>query len=147
MESRQRPKKPVPWSLEAASPVESGVRRFRLRLPVKWFRSSDDRSDLLRSRSGRLSGLLSGCPPTDTRPQARAKLGNCAHKRCARALQEFFSEMPSAVHRERAARRVARPPAPSAARDEGLDALRVAQERDHHGDAADEEDALHDVLA
>jgi len=25
---------------------------------------------------GRLSGLLSGCPPTDTRPQARAKLGN-----------------------------------------------------------------------
>jgi hypothetical protein len=32
----------------------------------------------LRSRSGRLSGLLSGCPPTDTRPQARAKLGNSA---------------------------------------------------------------------
>jgi hypothetical protein len=29
----------------------------------------------LRSRSGRLSGLLSGCPPIDTRPQARAKLG------------------------------------------------------------------------
>src|SRR5262249_17303250 len=28
----------------------------------------------LRSHSGRLSGLLSGCPPTDTRPQARAKL-------------------------------------------------------------------------
>src|SRR5262245_51260759 len=39
----------------------------------------------LRSRSGRLSGLLSGCPPTDTRPQARAKLGNCAHKRYAPA--------------------------------------------------------------
>src|SRR5215472_11531459 len=28
-----------------------------------------------RSHSGRLSGLLSGCPPTDTRPQARANLG------------------------------------------------------------------------
>jgi len=62
------------------------VRRFRLRLPVKcselrsWGRElkleAEARS--LRSRSGRLSGLLSGCPPTDTRPQARAKLGNCA---------------------------------------------------------------------
>ena len=52
--------------------------------------------------------------------------------------------MPSAVHRERVARRVARPPAPSAARDEGLDALRVAQERDHHGDAAKEETATTD---
>src|SRR5215475_11423190 len=29
-----------------------------------------------RSHSGRLSGLLSGCPPTDTRPQARANLGS-----------------------------------------------------------------------
>src|SRR6516225_2465949 len=29
-----------------------------------------------RPHSGRLSGLLSGCPPTGTRPQARAKLGN-----------------------------------------------------------------------
>ena len=28
-----------------------------------------------RPHSGRLSGLLSGCPPTGTRPQARAKLG------------------------------------------------------------------------
>ena len=28
-----------------------------------------------RPHSGRLSGLLSGCPPIDTRPQARAKLG------------------------------------------------------------------------
>src|SRR5579871_5389784 len=41
-------------------------------------RSSNDPMTLRssRSRSGRLSGLLSGCPPTDTRPQARAKLGN-----------------------------------------------------------------------
>src|SRR5260370_18443713 len=40
-------------------------------------RSSDDPVILRssRSRSGRLSGLLSGCPPIDTRPQARAKLG------------------------------------------------------------------------
>ena len=33
--------------------------------------SKDVRSRVLR----RLSGLLSGCPPIDTRPQARAKLG------------------------------------------------------------------------
>ena len=40
-------------------------------------RNSNDPATLRssRSRSGRLSGLLSGCPPIDTRPQARAKLG------------------------------------------------------------------------
>src|ERR1700761_3630291 len=41
--------------------------------------------------SGRLSGLLSGCPPTGTRPQARAKLGNrelsAMHHRC----KSFFA--------------------------------------------------------
>jgi hypothetical protein len=44
------------------------VRRFRLRLPILVVRK---RVRVLR----RLSGLLSGCPPIDTRPQARAKLG------------------------------------------------------------------------
>jgi len=38
----------------------------------------------------RLSGLLSGYLPTDTRPQARAKLGNSAHKGFAQDVQEFF---------------------------------------------------------
>jgi hypothetical protein len=38
----------------------------------------------------RLSGLLSGYLPTDTRPQARAKLGKNAHKRFDSASQEFF---------------------------------------------------------
>ena len=43
-----------------------------------------------RSRSGRLSGLLSGCPPTDTRPQARAKLGKRAHNGIATVTQVVF---------------------------------------------------------
>src|SRR3712207_7142039 len=38
-----------------------------LRLPVRGVEG--------KSAFGRLSGLLSGCPPTGTRPQARAKLG------------------------------------------------------------------------
>ena len=37
----------------------------------------------------RLSGLLSGCPPTDTRPQARAKLGNSANKPLCSDAQAF----------------------------------------------------------
>src|SRR5579863_940005 len=43
----------------------------------------------LRSRSGRLSGLLSGCPPTDTRPQARAKLGEGAISLYCDPLQDL----------------------------------------------------------
>ena len=46
----------------------------------------------LRSRSGRLSGLLSGCPPTDTRPQARANLGKSAHKCICTRMQEKFCD-------------------------------------------------------
>ena len=38
----------------------------------------------------RLSGLLSGYLPTDTRPQARAKLGKCRNKRFESASQHFF---------------------------------------------------------
>src|SRR5215475_71216 len=37
----------------------------------------------------RLSGLLSGCPPTDTRPQARAKLGVEKAKRSGSESQAF----------------------------------------------------------
>jgi len=38
----------------------------------------------------RLSGLLSGYLPTDTRPQARAKLGKSANKGFESAVQHFF---------------------------------------------------------
>ena len=51
----------------------------------------DDDTRALRSRSGRLSGLLSGCPPTDTRPQARAKLGESAIRSNHPSLQEIFA--------------------------------------------------------
>src|SRR5271170_6780234 len=56
LEGRQRPKKPGPSLLQVASPVWRGS-PVRLRLPVF---------------QGRLTGLLSRSPPTDTRPQARA---------------------------------------------------------------------------
>jgi hypothetical protein len=52
-----------------------------------------------RPHSGRLSGLLSGCPPTGTRPQARAKLGErdivALATRCKIffAFAEIFSQM------------------------------------------------------
>ena len=51
----------------------------------------DDDTRALRSRSGRLSGLLSGCPPTDTRPQARAKLGKSAIRSNHPPMQEIFA--------------------------------------------------------
>src|ERR1700688_3575100 len=38
----------------------------------------------------RLSGLLSGYLPTDTRPQARAKLGKNANRAFGTAAQHFF---------------------------------------------------------
>src|SRR5262249_60281041 len=39
----------------------------------------------------RLSGLLSGYLPTDTRPQARAKLGNSRNNLFERAVKRFFA--------------------------------------------------------
>ena len=60
LEGRRRPKKPGPSLLQVASPVGRGA-PVCLRLPV------------LR---GRLTGLLSRSPPTDTRPQARAYWAN-----------------------------------------------------------------------
>src|SRR6185437_4243998 len=56
-----------------------------------------------RPHSGRLSGLLSGCPPTGTRPQARAKLGNrelsALNSRCKSffAVRRIFSRARTAM--------------------------------------------------
>src|SRR5438132_3028884 len=86
----------------------------------------------LRSCSGRLSGLLSGCPPTDTRPQARANLGKSAHKSVCTFVQAFFSVRENFSC---AARR-------SAAPGERLDLLRGANELNHHHDTEEHE---HDV--
>jgi hypothetical protein len=57
----------------------------------------------------RLSGLLSGYLPTDTRPQARAKLGNSANSRFEFVAQEFFCpehKFPNACLQARFARGV-----------------------------------------
>jgi hypothetical protein len=47
-----------------------------------------------RPHSGRLSGLLSGCPPTGTRPQARAKLGERDISAMAQRCKHFFPQRP-----------------------------------------------------
>jgi hypothetical protein len=60
LESRQRRKSPVRRCFKPRPPLERGA-PVRLRLPVF---------------HGRLTGLLSRSPPTDTRPQARAYWAN-----------------------------------------------------------------------
>src|SRR3978361_330165 len=46
----------------------------------------------------RLSGLLSGYLPTDTRPQARAKLGKSANRAFESASQHFFCAADRFLH-------------------------------------------------
>jgi hypothetical protein len=79
-------------SVVALSRVARGERALpvRLRLPVAGAREQSKQSALSLRR---LSGLLSGCPPTDTRPQARAKLGTTEISDLARARNNFsFNE-------------------------------------------------------
>src|ERR1700716_3176504 len=87
----------------------------------------------------RLSGLLSGCPPIDTRPQARAKLGMQELMDPARTRKSFGRGAPQA---DRARLGVGWPRRASALGHERLDLLGMAHERDHDGNAAEEEDAL-----
>jgi hypothetical protein len=49
----------------------------------------------------RLSGLLSGYLPTDTRPQARAKLGKSANSGFESGSQDFFCAADNFLARER----------------------------------------------
>jgi hypothetical protein len=56
----------------------------------------------------RLSGLLSGYLPTDTRPQARAKLGKSGNRGFDSASQDFFSAEEKFPHRVFAAPRSVR---------------------------------------
>ena len=73
---RQRRKSPVRRCFKSRPPF-GGVRRF---------------ASGCRSFFRRLTGLLSGSPPTDTRPQARAKLGKQRNMRFRPALQVIFSK-------------------------------------------------------
>src|SRR5258708_31941565 len=67
-------KKPGPSLLQVASPVWRGSPvRLRLSVCSRW-----------------LTGLLSGSPPTDTRPQARAKLGKEISTQITPSAQAFF---------------------------------------------------------
>ena len=102
------------------------MRRFRLRLPVRFL------GEVLASLSRRLAGLLSRYLPTDTRPQARAKLGTTEitfFSRCARELVRRLKNFLNFLFR--------RLNAPSSlARGERFDAVSVADELRHDGDAA-----------
>lgn len=101
--NQPRPKKPASSLLQAASPAEYGVHRS----PPAADRCSgldDDDTFNVGPPQGitaaipvhpwRPSSLLSGCPPTDTRPQARAKLGKAGNRNNGRHMQEKFSPGP-----------------------------------------------------
>src|SRR5262252_8712660 len=128
-----------------ASGCQSSVRSCKRSqtLASSDFPSSDIAS--WRSHSGRLSGLLSGCPPTDTRPQARANLGNLeisgfhtTRKTKSRCARKIFADNASKVSRSLIRRRRESRDATrasldaSVARREWLDAHAVAHEVRHH---------------
>lgn len=90
--NRLRPKKPASSLLQAASPAEYGVHRSPpaadLCLELDGLRHLEGSHPRSLVRSGRPSGLLSGCPPIDTRPQARANMGKAGDRGIARSNQE-----------------------------------------------------------
>ena len=101
METGRDQKSPVRRCFKPRPPLRTGCAGFAsgCRSSV---RGSNDPETLRssRSRSGRLSGLLSGCPPIDTRPQARAKLGKAQlsdpfrfRKFFAHGIGAIFNEM------------------------------------------------------
>src|SRR5690242_3219072 len=128
---RQRPRKPDRRCFKP---------RPLLRAECAGFASSC-RSDFLESLallSRRLAGLLSGYLPTDTRPQARAKLGNIRNNiffaLCKRISSPHENFLNFFFRRLIATR--------SVARGERFDAMRGADELRHDGEAAQHE---HDV--
>jgi hypothetical protein len=74
LEGRQRRKSPVRRCFKSRPPF-GGVRRF---------------ASGCRFVKGRLTGLLSRSPPTDTRPQARAYWASLLFGRIARKRKRFF---------------------------------------------------------
>jgi hypothetical protein len=76
------PKKPFRRCFKPRRPLRAGYAGF-----ASGCRSREQGSKRLFLR--RLSGLLSGCPPTDTRPQARAKLGDSAIRHSAATCKRF----------------------------------------------------------
>ena len=81
LEGQRDQKSPLRRCFKPRPPLSAGCAGFASGCRSRWLRKLDR---FLR----RLSGLLSGCPPTDTRPQARAKLGDARNNRCGHDLQE-----------------------------------------------------------
>src|SRR5512132_3199213 len=109
-------------------------------------------SELRRSQTQCCDLALGGCPascPDAHRPthgHRHVRNWAIAHISDVYALDKNFFRLRSTLAARRdAARASPRARASSAAGGEGLDASGVADERDHDGDAAGEEDALHDV--
>ena len=91
---------------ERGSPVfppAAGCCRVRCRHPDRRLGAPARPASILKP--WRLSGLLSGCPPTDTRPQARAKLGK-AQIRTLAPSDKYFFDTPPNIGRKPAAIRV-----------------------------------------
>jgi hypothetical protein len=91
---------------ERGSPVfppAAGCCRVRCRHPDRRLGAPARPASILKP--WRLSGLLSGCPPTDTRPQARAKLGKAQIRTLVPSDKYFFDTVPN-IGRKRAAIRV-----------------------------------------
>ena len=97
LEGRRDQKSPLRRCFKPRPPLRAGYAGFASGCRSSVFGAANDRElsvlanlGFLRSRSGRLSGLLSGCPPTDTRPQARAKLGEAQLIAVASLCKGFF---------------------------------------------------------
>src|SRR5262249_50478004 len=109
--------------------------------------SKDER---LRSYLSSLGGCPASCPDAHRPTHGHRHVRNwaIAHISDVYALDKNFFRLRSPLAARRDAGRASpRARASSAAGGEGLDAPGVADERDHDGDAAGEEDALHDVHA
>ena len=75
LEGRRDQRSPLRRCFKPRPPLSAGCAGFASGCRSSGSELKRSQHEPLLSRSGRLSGLLSGCPPTDTRPQARAKLG------------------------------------------------------------------------
>ena len=114
LEGRRDQRSPLRRCFKPRPPLSAGCAGFAsgCRLSGSELKRSRISHEKLGVCSGRLSGLLSGCPPTDTRPQARAKLGgrdiSALATRCKSflLLRGFFSrvrgEMVTQALRQRA---------------------------------------------
>src|SRR6185437_6169502 len=132
---RQRPRKPDRRCFKP---------RPLLRAECAGFASScrSDFLESLASLSRRLAGLLSRYLPTDTRPQARAKLGTREISNFAESCKRI-----SSLHQKSFLTFYFDDGARSLARGERLDAMRIADELRHDDEPAENEESVEDARA